>query len=51
VPDLSERLQPMIAAYAEALRAIQMHHDTLWIAPSLRRLEVIVSRCLTAGTA
>lgn len=47
-PYLSEGLRPTIAAYAEALCEIQLDRDTLWIAPSLRRLEAIVSRSLAA---
>jgi len=47
LPHLSEGLRPPIAAYAEALRAIQLDHDTIWIAPSLRHLEAVVSRCLS----
>lgn len=44
--NLSEGLRPMVAGYAEALRDIQLDQDTLWIAPYLRRMEAVVSRCL-----
>ena len=51
LPRLSEGIRPAIAAYAEELRAVQLDQDTLWIPPSLRRLEAIVSRCLAVATA
>jgi hypothetical protein len=46
LPHLSGTMRAMVTAYAEALREIELDADTLWMEPYLRRLEIVVERCL-----